>query len=123
MSTLASIGYTRCIMLIACDSRYRVYVSARCTPTKASVKQKCSINHAETTVVFASSDHVQFLLKLAPSVPKLKLVVILDEVPVESKDILVAWGKDKNVQVLGLNDCMCMTSKPTIRLRINLLPT
>lgn len=123
MSTLASLGYTRCIMLIACDSRCRVYVSARFTPTKASVKQKCSINHAETTVVFASSDHVQFLLKLAPSVPKLKLVVILDEVPVESKDILVAWGKDKNVQVLGLNDCMCMTSKSAIRLRINLLPT
>lgn len=88
-----------------------------------SVERNCSINHAETTVVFASSDHVQFLLKLAPLVPKLKLVVILDEVPVESKDILVAWGKDKNVQVLGLNDCMCMTSKSAIRLRINLLPT
>ncbi|EPT05970.1 hypothetical protein FOMPIDRAFT_1021105 [Fomitopsis schrenkii] len=66
------------------------------------------INHAETTVVFASSDHVQFLLKLAPSVPKLKVVVILDEIPVESKDILVAWGKDRNVQVLGLRDLEAM---------------
>lgn len=65
---------------------------------------------------------MQFLLKLAPSVPKLKLVVILDEVPVESKEILAAWGKDKNVQVLSLRDCMCTVSDTALRLRINLRP-
>lgn len=52
--------------------------------------------------------------------PKLKLIVVLNEIPVESKDILAAWGKDKNVQVLGLRDCMYMTSITTVRLRINL---
>ncbi|TFY63955.1 hypothetical protein EVJ58_g2936 [Rhodofomes roseus] len=62
------------------------------------------INHAETTVVFATSDHAQFLLQLGPSVPKLKIVVIMDDIPIESKNILVAWGKDKGIQVLGLLD-------------------
>ncbi|KZT69006.1 acetyl-CoA synthetase-like protein [Daedalea quercina L-15889] len=66
------------------------------------------INHAETTVVFATSEHAQFLLKLAPSVPRLKMVVIMDDIPTEAKDILVAWGKDKNVQVLGLLDLEAM---------------
>ncbi|KAH9934808.1 acetyl-CoA synthetase-like protein [Fomitopsis serialis] len=58
----------------------------------------------ETTVVFATSDHVQFLLNVAPSVPGMKMVVIMDDIPTESKNILVAWGKDKKVQVLDLFD-------------------
>ena len=106
------------------DSRLPVQNTCECasfTEVKL-IKPVHSINHAETTVVFASSNHVQFLLKLAPSVPKLRLVVILDEVPVESKDILVAWGKDKNVQVLSLRDCMCMTTDTAIRSRIDQTP-
>lgn len=122
MSKHTSLDYTVLTMNIV---RLLMQSTCKCVHfiTKTVVEWERSINHAETTVVFASSDHVQFLLKLAPSVPKLKVVVILDEIPVESKDILVAWGKDRNVQVLGLRDCMYMTSNTIIRLRINLLPT
>ncbi|OSX65186.1 hypothetical protein POSPLADRAFT_1065120 [Postia placenta MAD-698-R-SB12] len=60
------------------------------------------INHAEITVVFVTPDHIPFLLNLAPRVPNLKLIVSLHNLSAESKTILDAWGKEKNIQVINL---------------------
>lgn len=75
-----------------------------------------SINHAEITVVFVTPDHIPFLLNLAPRVPNLKLIVSLHNLSAESKTILDAWGKEKNIQVINLLERMHMLLDSPIRL-------
>lgn len=62
-----------------------------------------SINHAHLTVVFATSNHIPTLLKLAPKTP-LKLIVSIDDLTTEAKHIINAWADLANVQVLELKD-------------------
>lgn len=67
-----------------------------------------SVNHAELTVIFATADHIPALLKLAPRIPKVKMIVAMDEVSPESKKILVEWGQERNIQVKDLPECMSL---------------
>ncbi|KII88692.1 hypothetical protein PLICRDRAFT_689891 [Plicaturopsis crispa FD-325 SS-3] len=62
------------------------------------------INHAHLTVIFATSQHIPTLLKLAPKVPILKLIVSIDDLSAESKSILTTWAGVQNVQVKELRD-------------------
>ncbi|PCH38260.1 long-chain-fatty-acid-CoA ligase [Wolfiporia cocos MD-104 SS10] len=62
------------------------------------------INHAETSVVCATSDHIPFLLKLAPHVPILKMVICMDDIPEQAFSVLKAWGNEKGVRVLPLHE-------------------
>ncbi|EMD38497.1 hypothetical protein CERSUDRAFT_153411 [Gelatoporia subvermispora B] len=61
-----------------------------------------NINHAELTVVFTTVDHIPALLKLAPKIPTVKLIVAIDELSPESKRILAEWGQERNVKVQDL---------------------
>lgn len=61
-----------------------------------------SINHAYLTVIFATSDHIPTLLKLASKVPMLKLIVSIDALSPELKKTLSSWGETQNVQIKDL---------------------
>ncbi|KZT11408.1 acetyl-CoA synthetase-like protein [Laetiporus sulphureus 93-53] len=62
------------------------------------------INHAEITIVFATSDHIPFLLNIASKVPGLKVVVAMDDISDKSKEILAAWGREKNIEIQTMHD-------------------
>lgn len=62
------------------------------------------INHAHLTVIFATSNHVASLLKIAPRTPHLKMIISMDGLAPESKHILTSWGETINVQVKELSD-------------------
>ncbi|KAI0647728.1 acetyl-CoA synthetase-like protein [Trametes meyenii] len=55
------------------------------------------INHAELTVVFAAPEHIPFLLTIAPKLRTLKLIVSLEALEDEQKQIYTAWAKSVNV--------------------------
>ncbi|OCH95501.1 acetyl-CoA synthetase-like protein [Obba rivulosa] len=60
------------------------------------------INHAELSVIFTTADHIPALLKLAQRIPGVKMIVAIDDISPESKNILVEWGQQCNVQVKDL---------------------
>ena len=63
-----------------------------------------SINHAQITVVFSSLIHVTELLRMAPKLPKLKMIVSLDEVDEEMKRVLTGWGGTHGIIVKTLQE-------------------
>lgn len=52
-----------------------------------------SINHANLSVVFATSDHISTLLKLMPKLPGLKMIVCVDMVPLNVATVLKEWSQ------------------------------
>ena len=64
--------------------------------------ESCSINHAETSIIFASAANVTALLQLAPRTPCVKIVVSMEELNPTVKSVLVAWGKSRNIRVMEL---------------------
>ncbi|KAI0934417.1 hypothetical protein AcV5_006264 [Taiwanofungus camphoratus] len=60
------------------------------------------INHAELSVVFATANHIPFLLKLAPRVPVMKVIVSMDPLSEETKRVLASWAEERNVKVMDL---------------------
>ncbi|KAL1950764.1 hypothetical protein VTO73DRAFT_5888 [Trametes versicolor] len=57
------------------------------------------INHAELTVVYASPEHIPFLLTIAPKLPTLKLIISIEPLEDDEKRVMVAWGKTSNIKV------------------------
>ncbi|KAF9458659.1 hypothetical protein BDZ94DRAFT_1270171 [Collybia nuda] len=88
---------------IALQSYDKVSVSLYDTLGKDSVG-KYRINHAHLTVIFSTVDHIPTLLKLAPHVPMLKLIVCLDELSAEARTILKEWSATQNVQLQELQE-------------------
>ncbi|KAI0950297.1 hypothetical protein AcV7_008810 [Taiwanofungus camphoratus] len=68
----------------------------------SEVRLECSINHAELSVVFATANHIPFLLKLAPRVPVMKVIVSMDPLSEETKRVLASWAEERNVKVMDL---------------------
>jgi hypothetical protein len=62
------------------------------------------IEHSHLSVIFATSDHIPLLLKFAPSVPMLRLVVSIDDLSLESKKILTSWGETQKIRVMELRE-------------------
>lgn len=57
------------------------------------------INHAHLSIIFTTVDHIPALLKLAPKVPAMKMIVSFDGLSVDARKALVAWGETVGVQV------------------------
>jgi long-chain acyl-CoA synthetase len=76
-----------------------------------------SINHAQLTVIFATSDHIPTLLKLVPKVPDLKMIVCVDTVPLNVATVLKEWSQTCNLvfrqfaERLSLLFCYLLYSK------------
>ena len=62
------------------------------------------INHADITVVFSTSDHLPVLLKLADKTPQVKLLVSMDEILPEVKNVLIQWGGKIGIKVMELSE-------------------
>lgn len=62
------------------------------------------INHAHTTVVFTSADHLPTLIKLAPSAKMLKLIISFDPINPETKTVLKEWCSTHNIQLMELHE-------------------
>ena len=64
-----------------------------------------SINHAHLTIIFATANHIPDLLKLASRTPQVKMIVAMDELLPEQKQVLVSWGETQNIQIKELHEC------------------
>ncbi|EPQ58395.1 acetyl-CoA synthetase-like protein [Gloeophyllum trabeum ATCC 11539] len=62
------------------------------------------IRHAHLTVVFATWQHIPTLLKLAPSLGILKLIVCIDDIPPKAKFVVSSWAELQKVQVKELRE-------------------
>ncbi|KAF7768255.1 hypothetical protein Agabi119p4_7498 [Agaricus bisporus var. burnettii] len=85
------------IIDIATQSYEKVSVSLYETLGKDVVEY--IINHAHITMVFATSNHISTLLTLAPKIPCLKLIIIIDKVPVENAKLFAEWGQSNGIKV------------------------
>ncbi|KXN90530.1 Long chain acyl-CoA synthetase 6, peroxisomal [Leucoagaricus sp. SymC.cos] len=90
------------ILDIAMQTYNKVSVSLYDTLGTDSVEY--IINHAYTTVVFSTSDHISTLLKLAPKTPCLKLIIVIDAIPVQSAKIFMEWGQLVGIKVQELSE-------------------
>ncbi|KAJ6618362.1 hypothetical protein B0H10DRAFT_1947722 [Mycena sp. CBHHK59/15] len=96
------------IIDIALQSYKKVGVSLYDTLGKDSVEY--IINHAHLTVIFATVDHIPDLLKLAPKVPHLRLIVSIDTLSPEISKIYTQWGQTHNVLVKDLSENLLTAS-------------
>ncbi|KAH9851564.1 acetyl-CoA synthetase-like protein [Lenzites betulinus] len=62
------------------------------------------INHAELTSVFASPEHIPFLLTIAAKVPTLKMVISIEPLEDDEKRVLTAWAKTNNLKLRDIAD-------------------
>ncbi|KAG6854926.1 hypothetical protein C0991_009749 [Blastosporella zonata] len=90
------------IIDIALQSYDMVSVSLYDTLGKDSVEY--IIDHANLTVIFSTSDHIPTLLKLVHKVPKLKLIVCIDDLTPEANQILTEWAVSQSVQLKQLRE-------------------
>ncbi|KAJ7074261.1 long-chain-fatty-acid-CoA ligase [Mycena amicta] len=85
------------IIDIALHSYKKVGVTLYDTLGKDSVEY--IINHSQLTVVFATLEHVSHLLKLASKTPGLKMIVSIDPLTPETKQVFSEWGQTLNIVV------------------------
>ncbi|KII88699.1 hypothetical protein PLICRDRAFT_41910 [Plicaturopsis crispa FD-325 SS-3] len=88
------------IIDLALQAYKKVCVSLYDTLGKDSVEY--IINHAHLTVIFVTPTQIPSLLKMAPAIPMLKLIVSVDELSPDAKRILGTWGEVQGVQVKEL---------------------
>ncbi|KAG1749004.1 uncharacterized protein EDB91DRAFT_1111955 [Suillus paluster] len=62
------------------------------------------INHAHLSILFTTADHIPALLKLAPKVAVMKMIVSFDSLSPDAYKAFVAWGETVGVQVKELSE-------------------
>ena len=67
-----------------------------------------SANHSDLSVIFAQPQNVSTLLTLSPKLPALKTIVALGDIPEAARKIADAWGKERRIRVLTLNERKCV---------------
>lgn len=80
-----------------------------------------SINHAHTTVVFSTSDHISTLLKLASKTPCVKLIVIIDTIPPQSAKLFAEWGQSVGIRIQELHERASLVFANAVH-QINIAP-
>lgn len=63
-----------------------------------------SINHAETTIIFASTQNIPIVLQLAPQTPKLKVIVAMEELSPDVKSVLASWSNGQNIKFMEFHE-------------------
>lgn len=87
---------------IALQSYKKVGVSLYDTLGKDAVEY--IINHSHLTTIFTTADHIPALLKLAPSIPIVKLIVSIDPLPTQAWNIMLQWSQTVGVQLKKLSE-------------------
>ncbi|KAJ7470284.1 long-chain-fatty-acid-CoA ligase [Mycena latifolia] len=88
---------------LALQSYKKVGVSLYDTLGKDAVVL-CRINHAHVTIIFAAVEHIPSLLKLAPKIPHLKMIVSMDVLAPEFSKVFAAWGQINNIVVKDIQE-------------------
>ncbi|KAH8102240.1 acetyl-CoA synthetase-like protein [Cristinia sonorae] len=73
------------------------------------------INHAETSIIFASTQNIPTLLKIAARTPCLKVIVAMDEVSEGAQSVLTSWAQSQSIKFMSLNEVEILGSKNPIK--------
>ena len=57
-------------------------------------------------IIFVAVQHIPKLLKLSSKIPTLKIIVAMEPLEFESKNILAAWGDQVGIKVMDLSEGM-----------------
>jgi len=60
------------------------------------------VNHTEMTIICVAPAHIPTLLKLAPQLSYLKVIVSMDVLAAEEMNILTVWGESVGIKVMNL---------------------
>ncbi|KAI6164358.1 hypothetical protein EDD17DRAFT_1807011 [Pisolithus thermaeus] len=82
----------------------KVSVSLYDTLGKESLIVSDSINHAELSIIFTTPDHIATLLKLAASIPTVKVIVSFDPLGDNVKGLLSSWGETLGIRITELSE-------------------
>lgn len=61
-----------------------------------------STNHCPLSIIFASTNHIPSILKMAPKCPSLKIVVAIDPLTRAERDVLSQWANSVNLELLDM---------------------
>ena len=64
-----------------------------------------SLNHTESTLIAVAPQHVTTILKLSSKIPQLKAILVMTELPQESRKIYEAWGGQVGIKIYDLPEC------------------
>ncbi|TCD63627.1 hypothetical protein EIP91_005178 [Steccherinum ochraceum] len=62
------------------------------------------INHAETSIIFASAQHLPSLLKMSSRTPLVKVLVAMEPLSGETKNILESWGQERGIKIMQFHE-------------------
>jgi long-chain acyl-CoA synthetase len=83
---------------------HRIYVNLQLSSTLSSFRQLFRINHSHLTVIFVTQEHIAALLKLAPKLPTLKLIISIDDLTPQMKNACAAWAETQGLKFQELRD-------------------
>ncbi|THH33861.1 hypothetical protein EUX98_g219 [Antrodiella citrinella] len=90
------------VIEFACHAYNLVSVSLYDTLGKNAVE--FIINHAETTVVFASAQHIPSLLKMSSRTRLVKIIVAIEPLSAEINVILTAWAHEQGIKLMQYDE-------------------
>ncbi|WWC60634.1 uncharacterized protein I303_103208 [Kwoniella dejecticola CBS 10117] len=61
-------------------------------------------NHCPLPIIFASTNHLPSLLKIAPHCPSLKVIVSMDPLPYAERKLLTEWAASLNIELLVMDE-------------------
>ncbi|KIP09103.1 hypothetical protein PHLGIDRAFT_126556 [Phlebiopsis gigantea 11061_1 CR5-6] len=61
------------------------------------------LNHTESTLIAVAPQHVTTILKLSSKLPLIKAIVVMSELPQESRKIYEAWGAQVGIKIYDLS--------------------
>ncbi|KAI6019687.1 hypothetical protein F5J12DRAFT_967217 [Pisolithus orientalis] len=82
----------------------KVVVSLYDTFGKESLTVSDSINHAQLSIIFTTPDHIATLLKLATSIPSMKVIISFDPLGDDVKRLLSSWGESVGIRIIELSE-------------------
>jgi long-chain acyl-CoA synthetase len=81
------------------------------------------INHSPLSIVFASSDHIPSLLKVAPKCKALRVIVSMDNfMPLREGKVLRAWADSVGVELWELPDFEIWGAKEALKRKMKVRP-
>jgi long-chain acyl-CoA synthetase len=80
------------------------------------------INHSPLSIVFASSNHIPALLKVAPKCKSLRVVVSMDNLMPKEGSVLKAWSESVGIELWELPDLEIWGAKEALKRNIQVRP-
>lgn len=59
-------------------------------------------------IIFVAPQHIPKLLKLSSKIPTLKIIVAMEPLEFEAKNILTAWGDQAGIKIMDMSEGMSL---------------